>query len=68
MPVYVFGLVRRGVTPLINAVSVVMLTTEGDPGLVRRARDLGAKGWLVKPFQANLLVATVQRLIAAVPS
>ncbi|MGH3651029.1 MAG: hypothetical protein ACRDU9_10020, partial [Acidimicrobiia bacterium] len=23
--VYVFGLVRRGVTPLINAVSVVML-------------------------------------------
>jgi spermidine/putrescine transport system permease protein len=24
-PVYVFGLVRRGVTPLINAVSVVML-------------------------------------------
>jgi len=25
LPVYVFGLVRRGVTPLINAVSVVML-------------------------------------------
>lgn len=26
LPVYVFGLVRRGVTPLINATSVVMLT------------------------------------------
>ena len=26
LPVYVFGLVRRGVTPLINAVSVVMLS------------------------------------------
>ena len=25
LPVYVFGLVRRGVTPLINAVSAVML-------------------------------------------
>jgi spermidine/putrescine transport system permease protein len=25
LPVYVFGLVRRGVTPLINAVSVLML-------------------------------------------
>jgi spermidine/putrescine transport system permease protein len=25
LPVYVFGLIRRGVTPLINAVSVVML-------------------------------------------
>lgn len=26
LPVYVFGLIRRGVTPLINSVSVVMLT------------------------------------------
>ena len=25
LPVYVFGLIRRGVSPLINAVSVVML-------------------------------------------
>ena len=25
LPVYVFGLIRRGVTPLINAVSVIML-------------------------------------------
>jgi spermidine/putrescine transport system permease protein len=25
LPVYVFGLVRRGVTPMINAVSTVML-------------------------------------------
>lgn len=26
LPVYVFGLIRRGVSPLINAVSVIMLT------------------------------------------
>ena len=25
LPVYVFGLIRRGVTPLINAVSMMML-------------------------------------------
>ncbi len=25
LPVFVFGMIRRGVTPLINAVSVVML-------------------------------------------
>ena len=25
LPVYVFGLIRKGVTPLINAVSVTML-------------------------------------------
>ncbi|MBX2802667.1 MAG: response regulator [Myxococcales bacterium] len=47
---------------------VVMLTTEGDPDIVRRARSLGAKGWLVKPFQAELLVATVQRMIGVVVS
>ncbi|MFK7919018.1 MAG: ABC transporter permease [Ilumatobacter sp.] len=27
LPVYVFGLIRRGISPLINAVSVVMLAT-----------------------------------------
>jgi len=25
LPVFVFGMIRRGVTPLINAVSVIML-------------------------------------------
>ncbi len=46
-------------------IPVVMLTTEGQPDLVRKARMLGAKGWLVKPFKAPLLLAAVEKLAAA---
>ncbi len=41
---------------------VLMLTTEGQPDLVARARALGAKGWIVKPFKPALLAATVKKL------
>lgn len=41
---------------------IVMLTTEGQPALVQRAKAVGAKGWIVKPFKPELLVATVRKL------
>jgi two-component system chemotaxis response regulator CheY len=47
------------------SVPVVMLTTEGQPELIVRAKALGARGWLVKPFKADLLVATAKKLTAA---
>jgi two-component system, chemotaxis family, chemotaxis protein CheY len=41
---------------------VVMLTTDGSPDLIARAKRAGARGWLVKPFQSDLLLTAVRRL------
>ena len=38
------------------------LTTEGQPELIQRAKSLGAKGWLVKPFKPEFLAATAKKL------
>ncbi len=43
-------------------IPVVMLTTEGQAELIQKARALGAKGWIIKPFKAELLVATAKKL------
>ena len=43
---------------------VVMLTSEGQQSMVDRAKKAGARGWIVKPFKPELLVAAVKKLTA----
>ena len=46
----------------INGIPIIMLTTEGSGELINRAKAAGAKGWLVKPFEPDQLIAAVTKL------
>ena len=45
-----------------SGMPVLMLTTEGRPDLIERARAFGAKGWMVKTFKPTMLLVTVKKL------
>lgn len=42
---------------------VVMLTTEGRADLIQKAKRIGAKGWVVKPFKVELLLAAIRKIV-----
>lgn len=44
-------------------VPFVMLTTETAPVVIDRAKRAGARGWIVKPFNAKLMVEAVSNLL-----
>lgn len=43
---------------------ILMLTTEVDPEKKRIAKEAGATGWLVKPFQPDQLLATIRKVLS----
>jgi len=54
----------RGGT-LRSNVPILVLTTESAPHLKARAREAGATGWIVKPFDDAAIVSVVRRVTGA---
>lgn len=48
----------------LRATPILMLTTENAPELKARARNAGATGWIVKPFDPQKLVSSLQMVTA----
>jgi len=42
---------------------VVVLTTEAEKETIQKGKDVGASGWIIKPFQAEDLINVVKRFI-----
>ena len=49
--------------PNHKATPVLVLTTESDAAKKQRAREAGATGWIVKPFDPEKLASAVRRVI-----
>jgi two-component system chemotaxis response regulator CheY len=47
-----------------RAIPILVLTTESDPEKKNQAREAGATGWIVKPFDPAKLIAAIERVTA----
>lgn len=47
-----------------SGLPVLLLTTEVQPSLIARAKQAGARGWMVKPVNLDQLVETVRKVLA----
>jgi two-component system chemotaxis response regulator CheY len=48
-----------------KGVPIVLLTTESDGALKQQAKEAGATGWIVKPFQQEQLLTVVRKVVGA---
>ena len=56
----VIDAIRKG--DIDNQVPILVLTTESGDKLKQRARQTGATGWIVKPFDDVSLVSVIRRV------
>ena len=60
-----FGFIEEArKTDRFRVVPILVLTTESDPEKKRRARNSGATGWIVKPFDPVKLIDVIRRVAA----
>jgi two-component system chemotaxis response regulator CheY len=46
-----------------DSVNIVMLTTESSPVMKERGKAAGIKGWIVKPFKGDAVLASFKKLV-----
>ncbi len=44
-------------------VPILILSTEGEESVIKKGRDAGASGWVVKPFQPEQLLWAVKKVV-----
>ncbi|HYX36666.1 MAG TPA: response regulator [Oligoflexus sp.] len=42
---------------------IIVLTQQGDNSMIRKAKELGVNGWLIKPFKGEELLLIIKRLL-----
>ncbi len=58
-----YGVIRNlRANPVHKGTPILVLTTESDTEKRNLARDAGATGWMVKPFDPDQLVATIRKV------
>ncbi|MGP9789102.1 response regulator [Roseinatronobacter sp. NSM] len=59
-----FGLIETvRATGNYSSIPILVLTTESSAELKTRARNAGATGWIVKPFDDERLIAVISRVL-----
>lgn len=60
-----FGFIDRvRGTSTWRSTPILVLTTESSPEQKARARNAGATGWIVKPFEQTKLISAIRRVAA----
>jgi two-component system chemotaxis response regulator CheY len=49
-------------SPVHKSTPILVLTTESDTEKKNLAREAGATGWMVKPFDPERLIATIRKV------